>query len=212
MSDKATPDWERIEQLYRAGLLSVREIAASQGITHGAINKRAKRDSWARDLQAKIKAKADALVSKSLVSIEVSKEQLATERATVEASAQVIANVRIAHRTDIGRYRRLANTLLEELEGLTENRDLFDQVGELLRSEDDNGQDKLNDLYQKVISLPSRTKTLKDLGDTLKTLIGLERQAYSIDDEQPQDDRSKLTEEELDRRIAKLSGSNSGQA
>ena len=207
MTEKTAPDWERIEQLYRAGLLSVREIASAHGITHGAINKRAKRDGWVRDLKAKIKAKAEALVSKSLVSTEVSKEQLATDRDTVEANAQVIANVRISHRTDIGRYRKLANSLLEELEGMTDNRDLFDQVGELLRSEDDNGQDKLNDLYQKVISLPSRTKTLKDLGDTLKVLIGLERQAYSIDDEQPVDDRSKLTEDELDRRIAKLSGS-----
>lgn len=207
MTEKAAPDWERIEQLYRAGLLSVREIAAAHGITHGAINKRAKRDGWVRDLKAKIKAKADSLVSKSVVSTEVSKEQLATDRDTVEANAQVIANIRIAHRTDIGRYRKLANKMLEELEGLTDNRELFDQLGDLLRSEDDNGQDKLNDLYQKVISLPSRTKTLKDLGDTLKVLIGLERQAYSIDEEQPVDDRSKLTEDELDRRIAKLQGS-----
>ncbi|KPM64032.1 hypothetical protein HB4184_10490 [Pseudomonas putida] len=208
MTEKSAPDWERIEQLYRAGLLSVREIAAAQGITHGAINKRAKRDGWVRDLKAKIKAKADSLVSKSLVSTPVSMDTVIAERNTVEANAQVIANVRISHRTDIGRYRKLANSLLEELEGMTDNRDLFDQVGELLRSEDDNGQDKLNDLYQKVISLPSRTKTLKDLGDTLKVLIGLERQAYSIDDNQsPEDDRSKLTEDELDRRIAKLSGS-----
>ncbi|AXQ48904.1 MULTISPECIES: hypothetical protein [Pseudomonas] len=206
MTEKTAPDWERIEQQYRAGVLSVREIAAAGGVSHTAINKRAKANGWDRNLKAKIQAKADALVSKAEVSTEVSKETLATERGIVEANAQVIANVRISHRTDIGRYRKLANSLLEELEGMTDNRDLFDQVGELLRSEDENGQDKLNDLYQKVISLPSRTKTLKDLGDTLKVLIGLERQAYSIDEEQPVDDRSKLTEEELDRRIAKLQG------
>lgn len=206
MTEKVLPDWERIEQLYRAGVLSVREIASANGITHGAINKRAKRDGWVRDLKAKIKAKADALVSRSLVSTEVSKERLATERMTVDESAQAIANVRIGHRTDIGRYRKLANKMLEELESLTDNRDLFDQLGDLLHSPDDKGVDKLNELYQKVISLPSRTKTLKDLGDTLKVLIGLERQAYSIDEEQPVDDRSKLTEEELDRRIAKLQG------
>lgn len=206
MTEKTSPDWERIEQQFRAGVLSVREIAAAGGVSHTAINKRAKANGWDRNLKAKIQAKADALVSKAEVSTEVSKETLATERGIVEANAQVIANVRISHRTDIGRYRKLANSLLEELEGMTDNRDLFDQVGELLRSEDDNGQDKLNDLYQKVISLPSRTKTLKDLGDTLKVLIGLERQAYSIDEEQPVDDRSKLTEEELDRRIAKLQG------
>lgn len=206
MTEKTAPDWERIEQQYRAGVLSVREIAAAGGVSHTAINKRAKANGWDRNLKAKIQAKADALVSKAEVSTEVSKETLATERGIVEANAQVIANVRISHRTDIGRYRKLANSLLEELEGMTDNRELFDQVGELLRSDDDNGQDKLNDLYQKVISLPSRTKTLKDLGDTLKVLIGLERQAYSIDEEQPVDDRSRLTEEELDHRIAKLQG------
>jgi predicted DNA-binding protein YlxM (UPF0122 family) len=206
MTDKVSPDWERIEHLYRAGLLSVREIAASCGVSHVAIHKRAKRDGWVRDLSAKIQAKADALVNSELVNREVTKETLVTERGIVEANAQVIANIRIGHRTDIGRYRRLANKLLDELEGLTDNRDLFDQLGELLQSPDDNGVDKLNDLYRKVIDLPSRTKTLKELGETLKNLITLERQAYDVGAEQPNDDRSKLTEEELDRRIAKLSG------
>lgn len=211
-ADKQSPDWERIEQLYRAGLLSVREIASSQGITHGAINKRAKRDGWVRDLKAKIKAKADSLVSKAAVSTQVSTDTIKTEKATVEANATVIANIRIGHRTDIGRYRRLANKLLDELEGLTDNRDLFDQVGELLANPDDNGLDKLNDLYRKVIDLPSRTKTLKELGETLKNLITLERQAYDVGTEQPNDDRSTLTEEELERRIAKLSAQQGREA
>lgn len=42
-TDKAAPDSERIEADYRAGVLLIREIAASQGITEGAIRKRAKR-------------------------------------------------------------------------------------------------------------------------------------------------------------------------
>ncbi|MCP9731567.1 hypothetical protein NIM88_04085 [Pseudomonas sp. GBPI_506] len=206
MTDKQPTDWERIEQLYRAGLLSVREIAATCGVSHTAINKRAKAGSWDRDLKAKIQAKADSLVSKAEVSKEVSTQALATERGIVEANAQVIANIRIAHRTDIGRSRRLANKLLDELEGLTDNRDLFERLGELLRSEDDKGQDKRNDLYMKVIDLPARTKTMKELAETLKNLIALERQAYDVGAEKQGDDRSQLTEEELDRRIAKLAG------
>lgn len=206
MTDKQPTDWERIEQLYRAGLLSVREIAATCGVSHTAINKRAKAGSWDRDLKAKIQAKADSLVSKAEVSKEVSTQALATERGIVEANAQVIANIRIAHRTDIGRSRRLANKLLDELEGLTDNRDLFDRLGELLRDEDDKGQDKRNDLYIKVIDLPARTKTMKELAETLKNLIALERQAYDVGAEKQGDDRSQLTEEELDRRIAKLAG------
>ncbi|OPA84289.1 hypothetical protein BFW86_24405 [Pseudomonas fluorescens] len=206
MTDKQPTDWERIEQLYRAGVLSVREIAASCGVSHTAINKRAKANSWDRDLKAKIQAKADSLVSKAEVSTQVSTEALATERGIVEANAQVIAGIRIAHRTDIGRSRRLANKLLDELEGLTDNRDLFDRLGELLRDEDDKGQDKRNDLYMKVIDLPTRTKTMKELAETLKNLIALERQAYDVGAEKQGDDRSQLTEEELDRRIAKLAG------
>ena len=68
-------DWEAIERAYRAGLLSIREIASTQGITHGEINKRAKRDGWERNLKAKIQAKVDALVSKRTVSTLVSTKQ-----------------------------------------------------------------------------------------------------------------------------------------
>jgi hypothetical protein len=173
-------DWECIERDYRAGILSVREIAASQCITHGAINKRAKRDGWERDLKAKIQAKADALVSKREVSALVSAERLDTERGIVDANATRIADVRMAHRTDISRGRRLAMAMLEELEVETGDVGLFEELGEVLRKEDDKGQDKRNDIYMKVISSAGRIDSMKKLADTLKTLIGLEREAYSI--------------------------------
>ncbi|EOK2809978.1 hypothetical protein ACJY85_000562, partial [Escherichia coli] len=57
----------------------------------------------------------------------------------------------------------------------------LEKLGELMFDPDDKGQDKLNDLYHKIISLPSRVKSMKDLSDSLKTLIGLEREAYSIE-------------------------------
>ncbi|KPA87302.1 hypothetical protein PF66_06212 [Pseudomonas asplenii] len=176
------PDWERIEQLYRAGLLSVREIASACGVSHTAINKRAKQQGWDRDLQAKIKAKADSLVSKAEVSTKVSKEALETERVVVEANAQVIADIRMAHRADIGRARRLANLLFDELEGLTEEQGTIKELIAQLRDDDEGGDmgDVLA-LAQKMSSLPSRTKTMKELGETLKNLVLLERQAYGID-------------------------------
>jgi hypothetical protein len=180
---KPAPDWERIEADYRAGLLSVREIAASQGITHGAINKRAKRDGWERDLSAKIKAKADALVSKREVSAQVSTERAATDKAIVEANAEVIANIRLAHRSDISKSRGLVMALLSELEHQTDHRDLYEKLGELMLSPDDNGRDKLFEAYQKAMSLGGRTSTMKALSDSLKTLIALEREAYGLTDQ-----------------------------
>lgn len=179
---KKAPDWERIEADYRAGLLSVREIAAAQGVSHVAIGKRAKRDGWERDLNAKIKAKADALVTSRTVTKEVTAEKVATDRVIIEANAEVIANVRLQHRQDIGRARTLAMGLLAELEFQTSNRELLDQLGEVLDGGEEGGglSDRMMALYHAVTSLPGRTKTMKDLGDTLYKLIGLERDAYNI--------------------------------
>lgn len=190
----ATPDWEAIESAYRAGLLSIREIASQNGITHGAINKRAKRDGWERDLKAKIKAKADALVSKREVSKVVSAETATNERILIEANAEVIATVRMEHRGDIRRARNIASSLFGELEAQCSDVDALKKLGELMLSPDDKGQDRLSEIYHKVISMPGRVKSMKDLSDTLKTLIGLERQAYDIDGPAGDDASKKLSD------------------
>lgn len=183
---KAAPDWERIEADYRAGVLSVREIAASQGISHTAIQKRAKAEGWERDLGKRIQAKADALVAKREVSKEVATERAATDAVIVEANAKVIADIRLAHRKDISRARKLAMSLLGELEIATDNIELFEELGNFLRSDDEKGQDKRNDVYQRVISSVGRIDSMKKLSDTLKTLVGLEREAYGLaDDAEP---------------------------
>lgn len=190
----ATPDWESIESAYRAGLLSIREIASQHGITHGAINKRAKRDGWERDLKAKIKAKADALVSKREVSTQVSIETATNERILIEANAEVIATVRMEHRGDIRRARNIASSLFGELEAECADVGALHQLGDLMFEPDDKGYDKLNEIYHKVISMPGRVKSMKDLSDTLKTLIGLERQAYDIDGPAGDDASKKLSD------------------
>lgn len=178
---KELPDWERIECDYRAGILSLREIAAADGnVTHQAIAKRAKKDGWEQDLTAKIKAKADALVAKQLVDSSVDSSRAATAREVIEANAARIAQVRGEHRSDITRARNLTIKLLAELESNTDNIELFEQLGELMYKPDDKGVDKLNELYHKVIGLPSRVGSMKTLSDALKNLIGLEREAYGL--------------------------------
>lgn len=176
-------DWEQIELDYRAGIKSLRQIANEHDLSDGAIRKRAKRDGWERDLSAKIQAKADDLVRREAVRSEVRTERTATERQVVEANAEAVALVRLSHRRDIQRSRALVMSLLDELEHQAgaENVYLLEQLGELLRCEDDKGQDKLNDLYHKIISLPGRAKTMKDLGESLRVLITLERVAFGMD-------------------------------
>lgn len=177
---RAAPDWERIEADYRAGLLSVREIAAANGVSHVAIGKRAKRDGWERDLDAKIKAKAEALVTKAEVTKEVTSELAVTERRIVEANAQVIAEVRVSHRRDIARARSLAMKLLDELEIQTDSVDLLEQLETALAGED--GPDGLTRVFQRVTSTAGRIDSAKKLAEAMKVLVSMEREAYGIVD------------------------------
>ncbi len=185
MAEKKVIDWEKIELDYRAGIKSLREIADEHGISHVSINKRAKRDDWVRDLSAKIKAKSDNMVTKSLVTSLVTSEKRISEKEIIDANAQAITNVVLEQRTDVQRAMRVTNALFEELENQVgiENALQLEQLGELLRSEDDKGRDALNDIYHKIISLPGRVKAAKDLGDSLKTLVMLQRHILKIDEQ-----------------------------
>lgn len=116
MTEKKPTDWERIELDYRAGILTLREMASAAGVTEGAIRKRAKRDDWTRDLSAKIKAKADDLVRKQEVRSEVRNESTLTERVLIEAGAEAILRVKLGHRSRITRHSELLDKMQAELE------------------------------------------------------------------------------------------------
>ncbi|WP_151778333.1 hypothetical protein [Acinetobacter brisouii] len=185
MSEKKVIDWEKIELDYRAGVKSLRQIAGEHDIAESGIRRRAKQYEWIRDLAPKIKAKADDIVRRESVRSDVRTEKRISEKQTIDESAHQQAAVRLSQRKDIQRSRSIAMQLFDELEhqvGVA-NVELLEDLGELMRSEDDKGQDKLNDIYHKIISLPGRVKSMKDLSDTLRTLIVLERQAFGLDDE-----------------------------
>lgn len=199
------PDWEAIESAYRAGLMSLREIASQHNISEGAIRKRAKRDDWSRDLSAKIKERAEDLVRKEEVRKQVRTETTLTERVLIEASAEVIASVRMEHRGDIRRAREITNALLDELGAECADVPALGKLGELMFEPDEKGQDRLNEIYQKIISMPERVKSVKALSDALKNLISLERQAYNLDEvaKDPDDQLKKdLNTTDIARRLA----------
>lgn len=186
---KPAPDWERIELDYRAGLLSLREIAkANPGASHVAIKKRADKAGWTRDLAAKIKAKADELVNRALVNKPVNETASVTEREVIEATALRIAQVRGEHRSDISRARTLGLTLMAELEAQSGDPELFGQLGDIMRKPDEHGADKMNDIYHRTISTPSRVDSVKKVAETLKIVIGMEREAYDLNIEKPPGD------------------------
>lgn len=212
VASKVAPDWERVELDYRAGIKTLRQIAEENGVSHPAITKRAKRDGWSRDLAAKIQAKADELVTRGLVTKSVTTETKIAEREVIEANAQAVADVRLAHRHDIHRARRLTNALLDELEQQTDPQTLalLNELGELLASPDEKtGRDRLNELYQTVISLPERSKTMKVLAESLQKLVDMERTAFGMDAKTPADEADgvrikQMTDAERASRLATL--------
>lgn len=192
-SDKSAIDWEAVELHYRAGVRSLKNIGSEFCVSDAGIIKRAKRDGWTRDLSAKIKAKADAKVSADAVSAKVSALTKIAEKEIVEANAELQARIRREQRTDITRSRKLVVTLLSELEGQTDNLELYEQLAELLIDSGDTDKDhsantKRWDAFNKAMSLGNRSGTMKSLADSLKTLIALEREAFGIDGRKNGDD------------------------
>ena len=192
---KSAPDWERIEADYRLGQKSIREIASANGITDTAIRKWAKRNGVERDLSEKVQAKAKSLVRTAEVRTQVRTEGRLSERELVDGSAQVAADVQLSHRADIRRSRSIVMSMLDELE-LTcgpENAALLSELGEIMRAPDDKGQDKRADLFEKLLSLNGRSVTMKNLAESLKGMVALEREAFSLNAAPPEDDKSAHT-------------------
>lgn len=194
MGARSRIDYERIEAGWRAGLLSPRNLAAiyteqtGEKVSHAAIIKHFTTQGIPRDLSAKIKAKSDAMVTAAMVTEKVTTETKNRDRDIVDRAADTLTNVRLAHRSDIHRARKITNALLRELEQQTdpETLTLLQELGDLMRQENDRGTDRRNDLYQQVISLTERSKTMKTLSESLRTLVDLERTAFGMDkDKEP---------------------------
>ena len=202
---KRVVDWEAMEHDWRAGIKSVLQLSKEYEVSRAAILKHWDKLGVERDLAARIHAKAQAMVAQSVVTQEVTPERRATDAVIVTANATNIAGVSLDQRRDISKTRTLAMSLIDELEHQTVNRDLYEQLGELLHAADEKGMDKLNELYRKVIGFGSRTTSMKQLAETLKTLIGLEREAYGIGTDNGSNEdvaRADISDTERARRIA----------
>ena len=168
-------DWECVEHDYRAGILSVREMASAYRVSHVAILKRAKKYGWERDLSAKIQAKAEAMVTSALVTGSVTdRELLVTERQIIEANAQRIAEVRSEHRTDISRARGIVRALMCSL-----------------------------DAHGGELSLQQRADVAKKLLEATRIVVQIEREAYGIDTAGPEDDGKAKSAVQPDKTLAR---------
>jgi hypothetical protein len=151
---RARVDWDAIEPHYRAGVRSLRDIAEEFGVSNPAIVKHAEKCGWTRNLEAKIKEKADAKVAAALVASERAESPAVklTEAIRVEVEAEIQSRIRISHQKTLTKLREQAEDLLVESTA--------------------SGDD-----------LKTRISSLKALTETVAKLVPLERQAYGVDTE-----------------------------
>jgi hypothetical protein len=159
-SDKPSIDWEAVEREYRAGQLSVREIARAHGLSEGAIRKKAKASNWSRALADRVRKQVRERLVREDGTQAGTHPQRATDGEIVDAASERGFAVVISHRRDLqqlhGLKRILAERLSQHLDGVAPD-------GPCLGDKETPG-----DLLEKLSRVTSR-------------LIPLERQAHSLD-------------------------------
>lgn len=199
MAAQKKVDYEAIEPGWRAGIKSPAQLAAEYteatgvSVSRSAIIKHFEKIGVPRDLSAKVHAKADAMVAEAMVTGKVSTATTLADATIINAAAVDVATIRITHRKDIALSRALCMTLLGELQAQTGNLPGLVELGEMLRQPNENGADRLNDTYRAVISLPERSKTMKALTESLRGLVGLEREAYGLDQKKSDEPPGEIT-------------------
>jgi hypothetical protein len=181
---KQKADWEAIERQYRAGVLSLREIAKQAGVTDTAIRKKAKANGWERDLTAKVQEKVRLELVRTEVRTPNAREQVRTEREIVDNAAATVVQVVREHRRDIATGRQLVSLLSTQLLDVAGNRDVFVDAIEAETADDESGE-RRNKLL-KAVSLPTHAATIRDLSNAMKNLVALERQAFNVSDAPPE--------------------------
>ncbi len=172
-------DWELVEKEYRLGQFSLRQIAAQFNIQPSAISRKVKKEGWVQDKSEAVKILSD----NQLI---LSNTHKATEKATptkvdIEVAATARTNKVLDHRADILRSRNLLMLLIGELEVTTGNLELFQKLGELMYTIEGESteaqqaaQAKRIEVFNRIISTPSRIDSFKKAVDTLEKLVNLE--------------------------------------
>lgn len=192
MARRSDIDWERVERLYVAGQLTIRQIADECGVSDSQVRARAKKAGWARDLGDVIRARAKAKIASIDVSalVEQSAQESAQKSAAliqqaIEEASDVAAGVIIRHRADI----RLQQERASRLEALFDG--MLDKVPATIK-DDEAEIEALN-----VGDVFKLSQTFKAIVETRAKLMDKEREAFGIEEGSAPGDSDDVTSLEV---------------
>jgi hypothetical protein len=185
-------DWVRIEKLYRAGMLSIREIGRECGTTAPNIAYHAKKNGWTRDLTQEVRKRTRSKLLENMAQIHDATDTInhikqVSDDEIIEQASRTQVQVIREHQRTLGSGHGLVMRMLHELDATTT---LRGEMEAMIRSEI---QGRRQGAMMSAISLAGRATVLRDLAIAAKTWVSLERQAFNI-----QDDRGETSKEEIE--------------
>ena len=161
MTDRKPVDWEAIEREYRAGVLSLREIARAHAVSDTAIRKKAKAEGWERALADKVREAVREKLVREDGSQFGSHPPRATDAAVVQAAAVRGFEIVTSHRRDLTQLHGLKRVLMDRLSTVL--------AGSIADGPCLGERESPGDLLEKLTRVTAR-------------LIPLERQAHNLDE------------------------------
>lgn len=190
-------DWEAVERDYRLGSLTLRELEAKHGASRAAIARRARAQSWTRDLTGAVRqATSAALIERMVQSAAADGQERTTD--AVLAAAEVNVRVITSHRAGLARLQHVKAQLLEQIEQAAAQMPELAEVIEMVRQADDSGVDRANDALKRAMGRSSLIDDLKKLAEIDERVRKGEREAFGVDSSQGETG----TVEDMLRRIA----------
>ncbi|MGM0984882.1 MAG: helix-turn-helix domain-containing protein [Pseudomonadota bacterium] len=123
-------DWEGCKVDYRAGQVSIRQLAAKHGIPESTVRSKAKAEGWQRDLTDDVRqATREKLSRTSRSEVAHDDEQEIIEQASSDAAEMVMD-----HRRAIARWRRISQRLADTLERIEVTEDNHSEFARSLNS------------------------------------------------------------------------------
>jgi len=190
-------DWAKIERQYRAGMLTIAEIARENGnIPESNIRYHAKTKGWKRDLTDEMRSRTRTKMVENLAKIypggekEIAgKIKVIEDEEIIEQASRTQVNVVREHQKTVGQGHSLTMRMLDELDATTTHRG---QLEDMIKSD-------VAPIRQRAminaVSLNSRAVVMRDLANAARVWVQLERQAFNIADDRTVDkDQRKLEE------------------
>lgn len=196
MTKRHKVDWEAFEREYRCGGMSMRALCEKYGANPGNASRKAKLNGWVQDASQEVRERTRA----ALITAENPKDNTVVSqnntptREDVEVAVQTNLAVIKRHRKDIGQGQEIVSLLMKQLVDTAVSRESIENDIEIETKDDDSGHRRGR--MMKAVSLPSNAAVLRDLSTAMKNLVGLERQAFNLDESS--------SEESYEDRLARL--------